>query len=171
MKVKQAQKPRQGLDERDWNLAIEVWYNWYLSYVLPPEKVITSVGVKDAEENVYEAFGRAIRGNTDHSDAPLQKIIAEEDRGSGWPASIHAIILDMPPMWQLIIWGSAKGVTQTRMAEIAGVSQSGVSAALSLVKSRFLMRLRIIGATQGKLTQITKVHRPSALSLRPAVID
>ena len=166
-----ATKPKENVDQRDWRVSLEVWYNWYLSYVLPPLRVRTAVGEKEAEENVYEVFGRAIRGNTDHSDSPLQKIIADENRGTGWPASIHAIILDMPPLWQLIIWGSATGMTQARMAEIAGISQSGVSAALSLVKSRFLMRLRLLGATQGKLTQMTRVSRPAALSHRTAVID
>lgn len=164
-------KPRESIDEKTWRLALDVWHHWYLSYVLPPTRVRTVAGDRDAEENVYEIFARAIRSNTEHSDAPLQRLIAAEDRGHGWPASIHAIILDMPPLWQLIILGTAQGRTQQRMADDAGVSQPGISAALSLVKSRLLMRLRLLGATQQKLTQMTRSSQPPAMGHRPAVTD
>lgn len=164
-------KPREGIDEKTWRLALEVWYHWYLSHVLPPTRIRTATGDKEGEENVYEVFARSIRGNTEHSDGPLARIIADEDRGTGWPASIHAIILDMPPLWQLIVLGSAAGRTQQRMAEDAGVSQPGISAALSLVKSRFLTRLRLIGATQGRLAQMTRASMPPAMAHRSAVVD
>jgi hypothetical protein len=163
-------KPKASIDEKLWRHALESWWNWYLAYVDPPPRRVGASGPGN-DERVYERFARAIRSNVEHSDPPLQKIIVDEQRGTSWPASVHAIILDMPILWQFLILSTAQGKTQERMAEVAGISQSGVSAALSLVKCRLLMRLRLVGATQGRIAQSMRVSAPPAMAVRPAVMD
>lgn len=133
-------------EKRLFELALQHWLDWLLAFHLP-RKQGHRVNDELPLSEVYEAVIRIQHSNTDHGDSVLAGLLREERAGWDWPASVHAIVLDQPRVWQIVLLGSALGQSQEDIGKAAGVGQQRVSVVLSVARSRFMIRLRMLGAT------------------------
>jgi hypothetical protein len=136
------------LDDRLFRFALQQWAEWLQENRLPARRDLHRAPTKErADIGVWEHVCARARSNVEHTDSVLAQLLREERRGSDWPAAIHAIVLDMPGTWQMVLLGVALDLSQREIGEAVGVTQQNVSTMVSVIKTRFMPRLWLIGST------------------------
>lgn len=150
------------VDDQLFRVALDRWMEWLRARQVgvrdmyrAPEKAAKEIGVWE------HACARA-RSNVEHTDSVLASLLREERSGSDWPAAVHAIVLDMPGTWQLVLIGVALELSQREIGEAVGVSQQNVSTMISLIKTRFMPRLWMI-CTTARVCQQVLGYKPPPL--------
>jgi hypothetical protein len=106
----------------------------------------------DEAGTLYEAFAGAFgRYDGGHSDPTVNKLLGDERRCHDWPASIHAIVMDMPRHWRVCLLGAALEYSQTTIAQQLGLRQQLVSVMLGHARRTLLERLRVLARTGREL--------------------
>lgn len=136
-----------NFDDRLFAVALQHWLDWLLAFHAPRQQGHRAAdGVES--DLVWEAALRQARSNTEHTDPVLARFLRDERAEWDWPASIHAMVCDLPGTWQVVLLGTALGYSQATIGEGVGVRQQNVSSMLALIKSRFMPRLLLLGATE-----------------------
>lgn len=135
------------LDDRLFSVALQHWLDWLLAFHAPRQQGHRVVDAGDTDL-VWEAALRKARSNTEHTDPVLARFLRDERAEWDWPASIHAMICDLPGTWQVVLLGTALGYSQATIGEAVKVDQSNVCRMLSVIKTRFMPRLMLLGSTE-----------------------
>jgi hypothetical protein len=131
--------------------ALRQWLDWYHGFHCDG-------GRRDdggIAGTVYDAARRGLcRSEGEHADHVLGRLLAEERRHHDWPASIHAIVMDMPRDWRICLYGTAMEYSQARIGRELGLRQQLVSAMLASARRTLLLRLKLLARTQRVLRQM-----------------
>jgi hypothetical protein len=140
---------RQDPDQALFREALRQWLGWYLSVHGDDGRRDFSGSVAAIAGTVYDAAMRGLgRPEGEHADHVLGKLLAEERRHRDWPASIHAIIMDMPRDWRICLYGTAMEYSQNTIGQQLGLRQQLVSAMVGNARRTLLIRLRVLARTQ-----------------------
>lgn len=148
-----------NIDDRLIDAALASWLEWLVSDAVETRSPVRSPANQQepaAENAVWEVFASRIRSNVDHADPVLSALCDDESRPDFWPRGIHAVIMQMPELWRLALLCRACGYSQTQTAEMLDVSQQHVSAVLSLVRSRFVVSLRLLAGTAARAKRLVE---------------
>src|SRR5882757_9942249 len=97
----------------------------------------------------YDAAMRGIaRPSDQHANHILDRLLADERRHWDWPASIHAIVMDMPHDWRVCLYGTAMEYSQGTIGQQIGLRQQLVSAMVANARRTLLFRLKVLARTQ-----------------------
>lgn len=133
-------------EDRLFRLVLERWSEWLLSFAAPVRSS-TMVQQQTQQEDVWTTLTARVRGNTEHADSVLSTLLCDERRRCSWPASIHAIVCDMPGVHQVVLLGTALRFSQAAIGEAVGVRQQFVSELLVVARQRLLARVYGLGET------------------------
>ena len=134
--------------------ALQQWLHWYHSF----HGDNASRGLEyegSSAGTVYDYSVRRVgRPSDQHADHVLGQLLAEERRHRDWPASIHAIIMDMPRDWRICLYGVAMEYTQHTIGQQLGLRQQLVSAMLANARRTLLIRLKVLARTQRVMREL-----------------
>ena len=148
--------------------ALRQWLHWYHSFHGDnPRHAFEGEGSSVAGSVYDHSVRRLGRPSDQHADHVLGQLLAEERRHQDWPASIHAIVMDMPRDWRICLYGTAMEYTQHTIGQQLGLRQQLVSAMLANARRTLLIRLKVLARTQrvmreigvGCLSDVSKVGR------------
>lgn len=139
---------RETLDDALFREALRQWIDWLAAYYGPTKQ---RAGAGPDAGSVYDAAARTLRRSDEHADPTCGRLLSEEFLRLDWPASIHAIILDMPREWRLCLLGTALEYSQASIGREIGVRQQVVSLVLGQARGLLLQRLRLLARTRREL--------------------
>ncbi len=144
------QRAREDVDKALFREALRQWLDWLGTVCAGGER--RSATAIDEAGTLYEALlGSFGRRDDEHPDPTLRKLLADERRRHDWPASIHAIVMDMPHDWRICLLGTALEYSQTTIAQKLGLRQQLVSVMLGHARRTLLERLRVLARTGREL--------------------
>jgi hypothetical protein len=153
-------------DQALFREALRQWLGWYLSFHGDDGRRYLSGSVAAIAGTVYDAAMRGLgRPEGQHADHVLGKLLADERRQHEWPASIHAIIMDMPRDCRICLYGTAMEYSQSTIGRQLGLRQQLVSAMLSNARRTLLIRLKVLARTQRMIRDMR--HAFSLQQARP----
>lgn len=142
-------------DQALFREALRQWLAWFMTFHGDnPNRSLVS---NDAaiSGTTYDAAMRGIaRPSDQHADHILDRLLADERRSWDWPASIHAIVMDMPHDWRVCLYGTAMEFTQYTIGQQIGLRQQLVSLMLANARRTLLLRLKVLARTQRVLREM-----------------
>ena len=134
--------------------ALRQWLHWYMSFHGDnPRRDLE--GDDSSASTVYDPSVRRLgRPSDQHADHVLGQLLAEERRHWDWPASIHAIVMDMPRDWRICLYGTAMEYSQHLIGQQLGLRQQLVSLMLANARRTLLLRLKVLARTQRVLREM-----------------
>jgi hypothetical protein len=125
--------------------ALRRWVEWLVT--LHGEAPRRGGDEADAGTVYDAAMRRLTRAPGDHADPTLGRLLADERRQWDWPASIHAIVMDMPIDWRVCLLGTALEYSQAFIGRKLGLRQQLVSVMLGHARRTLLERLKVLART------------------------
>jgi hypothetical protein len=148
---RQCRTPRDSLDRALFREALRRWLDW-LAHSGAFERRSAADTEVDPLGSVYDgAMRRISRRNDQHSDPVVARLVSEERSQLDWPASIHAIVLDMPRDWRVCLLGTALEYSQASIGQALGLRQQLVCLMLARAREQLLRRLRVLARTRREL--------------------
>lgn len=149
-----ARSPDHALDQALLREALHRWVEWLVVHGALDHR---RLGGAEALElgTTYDSMMRAIGSRGDqHADPVVAALLAQERQRGDWPASIHAIVLEMPRDWRLCLLGSALEYSQAGIGQALGLRQQLVGVMLARAREQLLMRLRVLVRTQREVREL-----------------
>lgn len=148
------QRGRRTPDEALFHEALRRWLDWLVQCGAFERR--QAAGAEPGHlGTVYDAAMRRLgRRNDEHPDPVVGRLLAEERLRLDWPASIHAIILDLPHDWRVCLLGTALEYSQASIGQAIGLRQQLVSVMLARARERLLQRLRLLARTRRELREM-----------------
>jgi len=143
------QRAREDVDKALFREALRQWLGWLMSVHAGDRRRAPLI---DEAGTLYEALSGSFgRPEGDHADPTLRKLLRDERLQQDWPASIHAIVMDMPRDWRICLLGTALEYSQSTIAQQLGLRQQLVSLMLGHARRTLLERLRVLARTGREL--------------------
>jgi hypothetical protein len=147
------QRARDEVDKALCREALRQWLDWLMTVHAGQGR--RSAPLIDEAGTLYEALlGGFARRDDQHADPTLRKLLHDERLRQDWPASIHAIIMDMPQDWRVCLLGTALEYSQTYIAQKLGLRQQLVSVMLGHARRTLVERLRVLARTRRELREM-----------------
>ena len=144
MRIRQYESAAERKRQELVTVALNRWADWLMTfYSIAPRKALCKI-VEDIDNKHENPNARMPRATGAHGDPVLAQLIADERAGHSWPASVHALIWDMPKTHRLALLGSALGMSQETIGKACGVRQQHVSVLLDVGRRTLAIELMII---------------------------
>lgn len=154
MRHRPAKSPGHALDQALFREALRRWLEWLMVHGVLERRHVSGAEAP-ALGTTYESMMRAIGSRGDrHADPVVAALLAQERQRWDWPASIHAIVLDMPRDWRLCLLGTALEYSQAGIGQALGLRQQLVGVMLARAREQLLMRLRVLVRTRRELREL-----------------
>ena len=141
-------------DQALFREALRQWIDWFTTFH-GDTALRDPTGADGAiAGTTYDAGSRLGRPSDQHADHVLDKLLADERRQRDWPASIHAIVMDMPRDWRVCLYGTALEYSQSTIGQQIGLRQQLVSLMLANARRTLLLRLKVLARTQRVLREL-----------------
>lgn len=135
-------------DQALFREALRQWIDWFMTFHGDnPQRNLSGADGAIAG-TTYDAANRLGRPSDQHADHVLGKLLADERRHWDWPASIHAIVMDMPRDWRVCLYGTAMEYSQGTIGQQIGLRQQLVSLMVANARRTLLLRLKVLARTQ-----------------------
>lgn len=133
--------------------ALRQWIDWLMTF--HGDKGARQLGSSAIAGTTYDSAMHGLtRPSDEHADHVLNQLLADERRHWDWPASIHAIVMDMPRDWRICLYGTAMEYSQATIGQQLGLRQQLVSAMLANARRTLLIRLKVLARTQRLMRQM-----------------
>jgi len=149
-----AESAEQALDKALLREALRRWLEWLMVHGDLQRRRESGAAVPELG-TIYDMAMRQVgRRDDQHSDPVVAGLLAQERQRWDWPASIHAIVLDMPRDWRLCLLGAALEYSQAGIGQALGLRQQLVGVMLARAREQLLMRLRVLVRTRRELREL-----------------
>ena len=143
--------------------ALRQWLDWYMTFHGDNARRDFAGADSSIAGTTYDAAMRGLTRPADqHADHVLGRLLADERRRWDWPASIHAIVMDMPRDWRVCLYGTAMEYSQHTIGQQLGLRQQLVSAMVANARRTLLIRLKVLARTQRVMREMGLECPPKA---------